>query len=143
MACEIIGMTQMAKIYVRKCLMTIAAAGLVAATLAPLAAYAQARDPAYAAARAAGQVGEKMDGYLGYVTPPAPALRAVVEDINIKRKAVYATKAQANKATVEEYALTSGCLLISQTRPGEKYQAPDGSWQTRGDGPPLRDSRCP
>ncbi|CAH0497365.1 hypothetical protein NVSP9465_02424 [Novosphingobium sp. CECT 9465] len=143
MACEIIGMTQMAKISVRKCLMTIAATGLVAGTLAPLAAYAQARDPAYAAARAAGQVGEKMDGYLGYVTPPAPALRAVVEDINIKRKAVYATKAQANKATVEEYALTSGCLLISQTRPGEKYQAPDGSWQTRGDGPPLRDSRCP
>lgn len=143
MACEIIGMTQMAKISVRKCLMTIAVTGLVAGTLAPLAAYAQARDPAYAAARAAGQVGEKMDGYLGYVTPPAPALRAVVEDINIKRKAVYATKAQANKATVEEYALTSGCLLISQTRPGEKYQAPDGSWQTRGDGPPLRDSRCP
>jgi uncharacterized protein YdbL (DUF1318 family) len=84
-----------------------------------------------------------MDGYLGYVTPPSPALRAVVEDINIKRKAVYAEKAQANKATVEEYALTSGCLLIAQTKPGEKYQAPDGSWQTRGAGAPLRDSRCP
>jgi hypothetical protein len=44
---------------------------------------------------------------------------------------------------VEEYAFTSGCLLIAQTRPGEKYQAPDGSWQTRGAGAPLRDSRCP
>ena len=30
-------------------------------------AQAQARDPAYAAARAAGQVGEKMDGYLAVV----------------------------------------------------------------------------
>lgn len=109
----------------------------------PGVALAQARDPAYSAARAAGTVGEKMDGYLGYVVPPSPSLRAVVEDVNIKRKAVYATKAQANKATVEEYALTSGCLLIAQTKPGEKYQAPDGSWQTRGDGPPLRDSRCP
>lgn len=143
MARDNIGMTQMAKFSVRDCMMAMAASGLILGALAPVAAYAQARDPAYAAARSAGQVGEKMDGYLGYVTPPAASLRAVVEDINIKRKAVYADKAQANKATVEEYALTSGCLLIAQTKPGEKYQAPDGSWQTRGDGPPLRDSRCP
>ncbi|WP_246465741.1 YdbL family protein [Novosphingobium jiangmenense] len=126
----------------RRSLAMLAATGLVLGAIA-VPALAQSRDPAYAAARAAGQVGEKLDGYLGYVTPPAPALRAVVEDINIKRKAVYAEKAQANKATVEEYALTSGCLLIAQTKPGEKYQAPDGSWQTRGAGAPLRDSRCP
>lgn len=122
------------------------ALALVAAlggTLVASAALAQARDPAYAAARAAGQVGEKVDGYLGFVTPPAPALRAVIDDINIKRKAVYAEKAQANSATVEEYALTSGCVLIAQTKPGEKYQAPDGSWQTRGPGAPVRDPRCP
>ncbi len=127
----------------RKSLGAATAAAMVLGAVLPGVALAQGRDPAYSAARAAGQVGEKMDGYLGYVVPPSPPLRAVVEDVNIKRKAVYAAKAQANKATVEEYALTSGCLLIAQTRPGEKYQAPDGSWQTRGDGPPLRDSRCP
>ncbi|MFN3457218.1 MAG: YdbL family protein [Novosphingobium sp.] len=132
----------MTMVSMRKSLAALAATGLVLGAIT-VPASAQNRDPAYAAARAAGQVGEKMDGYLGYVTPPAPALRAVVEDINIKRKAVYAEKAQANKATVEEYALTSGCLLIAQTKPGEKYQAPDGSWQTRGAGAPLRDSRCP
>ncbi len=133
----------MARFSIHKSLAAAAVAALVIGAVVPGVALAQARDPAYAAARSAGQVGEKMDGYLGYVVPPSPALRAVVEDVNIKRKAVYATKAQANKATVEEYALTSGCLLIAQTRPGEKYQAPDGSWQTRGDGPPMRDSRCP
>jgi uncharacterized protein YdbL (DUF1318 family) len=106
-------------------------------------AQAQSRDPAYAAARAAGQVGEKMDGYLGIVGSATPELRAVVDDLNIKRKAVYAQKAQAQKATLEEYAFTSGCLLISQTRAGEKYQAPGGGWQTRGSGPPQRDPRCP
>ena len=105
-------------------------------------AYAQ-RDPAYSAAREAGQVGERVDGYLGYVGAASPELRAVVEDINIKRKAVYAQRAQANNATLEEYALTIGCGLISQTKPGEKYQAPDGSWQTRTAAAPLRDSRCP
>jgi uncharacterized protein YdbL (DUF1318 family) len=107
------------------------------------AAQAQSRDPAYAAARAAGQVGEKMDGYLGIIGAATPELKAVVDDLNIKRKAVYAQKAQAQNATVEEYAFTSGCLLISQTRAGEKYQAPGGGWQTRGAGPPQRDPRCP
>lgn len=120
----------------------IAAAVLAVAGMIPAAALAQ-RDPAYAAARAAGQVGEKVDGYLGYVTPPSPSLKAVIDELNIKRKAVYAEKAAAAHATVEEYALTSGCLLISQTQPGEKYQGPDGSWQTRTSSPPLRDSRCP
>ena len=120
----------------------LAAAALAVAGMIPAAALAQ-RDPAYAAARAAGQVGEKVDGYLGFVTPPAPALKAVISELNIKRKAVYAEKATAAKATVEEYALTSGCLLISQTKPGEKYQGPDGSWQTRTAAPPMRDSRCP
>ena len=106
-------------------------------------AWAQARDPAYAAARAGGEVGEKADGYLGVVGAGSPALRKIAEDINIKRRAVYAERAQAQHATIEEYAFTSGCRLISQTQPGEKYQAPDGSWQTRGGGAPLRDSRCP
>ncbi|KPF53825.1 uncharacterized protein YdbL (DUF1318 family) [Novosphingobium capsulatum] len=119
----------------------IAAAVALPLAIAPVAALAQ-RDPAYAAARSAGQVGEKMDGYLGYVTPPSPALKAVVEDINLKRRAVYSEKAQAQKATVEEYAFTSGCLLIAQTQPGEKYQAPNGTWQTRTSAPPQRDSRC-
>jgi uncharacterized protein YdbL (DUF1318 family) len=136
-------MDNMAAYSIRTGIAAVAATALALGAVLPGAALAQARDPAYAAARSGGQVGEKMDGYLGYVVPPSASLRAVVEDINIKRKAVYAEKAQANKATVEEYALTSGCLLINQTKPGEKYQAPDGSWQTRGAGAPLRDSRCP
>ena len=120
----------------------LAAAVLAVAGMIPAAALAQ-RDPVYAAARAAGQVGEKVDGYLGYVTPPPPALKAVIDELNIKRKAVYADKAAAAHATVEEYALTSGCLLISQTQPGEKYQGPDGTWKTRTAAPPQRDPRCP
>jgi uncharacterized protein len=88
-------------------------------------------------------VGEKMDGYLGFVTPPSASLRALVEDLNIKRRALYSERAQAANATVEEFAFTSGCRLIAQTAPGEKYEAPDGSWQTRTSAPPQRDSRCP
>ena len=105
-------------------------------------AYAQ-RDPAYAAARASGEVGEKMDGYLGIVGAETPELRRLVNDINIKRRAVYSQRAQATNATIEEYALTAGCQAILATTPGEKYQAPDGTWQTRTSAPPMRDSRCP
>ncbi|EDL50542.1 hypothetical protein ED21_28763 [Erythrobacter sp. SD-21] len=105
-------------------------------------AFAQ-RDPAYAAARSAGQVGEKMDGYLGIVGEETAELRRLVNDINIKRRAVYSQRAQATNATLEEYALTAGCQAILATTPGERYQAPDGSWQTRTNAPPKRDSRCP
>jgi uncharacterized protein len=121
------------------------ALGTVAVAVVAMAgtAYAQQRDPAYAAARASGQVGEKPDGYLGYPTPPSPEVRRIAEDINIKRRALYAEKAVAQSATIDSYAMTSGCRLILQTAVGEKYQAPDGSWQTRGAGAPQRDARCP
>ena len=121
----------------------IAASLAVAGLAAGLATPAYARHPAYAAARAAGQVGEKIDGYLGVVSGGTPALQAVVNDINIKRRALYSQKAQAANATLDEYALTAGCQAILATSPGEKYQAPDGSWQTRGAGAPQRDARCP
>jgi uncharacterized protein YdbL (DUF1318 family) len=87
-------------------------------------ALAQARDPAYAAARSAGQVGEMPTGYLGIVGASSPDLKRLVDDINIKRKAVYAERAQAQHATVEEYAFTTGCKLVLSTQPGEKYQTP-------------------
>lgn len=101
------------------------------------------RDPAYAAARAAGKIGEQPDGYLGIVGAADKTLQDLVNDINIKRRAVYTEKAKENNATLEAYALTAGCQAIARTTPGEKYMAPDGSWQTRGAGAPIRDPRCP
>lgn len=101
------------------------------------------RDPAYASARAAGQIGEKTDGYLAVVGGASGDIRALVDKINIRRRANYTERASAQNATVEEYAFTQGCILIQRTAAGEKYQAPDGSWQTRGAGAPQRDPRCP
>jgi len=116
---------------------------IAAASLALCAPVQAARDPAYAAARAAGQIGEQVDGYLGIVGAGTPALQRIVDDINIKRKAVYARKARENNATIEQYAMTAGCQAIARTVPGEKYQAPDRSWKTRTSAPPERDPRCP
>ena len=121
----------------------VALAGTCAlATLVPPA-MSEGRDPAYATARAHGEVGEKMDGYLGLIGPGNATLKRLVDDLNLRRKAVYTEHAQAQHATVEDYAFTSGCHLIEATVPGEKYQAPDGVWHERTSAPPLRDVRCP
>ena len=100
------------------------------------------RDPAYQAARNQGAVGEQPDGYLGFVTTPTPAIRQMVEDLNIRRRAAYTERASAAGSTVEQFAFTTGCNLIMQTVAGEKYRAPDGTWHTRGADAPIRDSRC-
>jgi uncharacterized protein len=121
----------------------IIAAVLLGATASSAVAM-QGRDPAYQSARESGLVGEKADGYLGFVTAPSPAIKALVEDINIKRKAAYSKEALANSATVEEMALRNGCRLIAErTVAGEKYQTPSGAWKTRDASPPELDSRCP
>lgn len=116
----------------------------IALTGAGLVGTAQAqRDPAYAAARKAGQIGEKTDGYLGVVGSQAAPVDKLVSSINIQRRSAYTKAAAAQGASVEDFAFTSGCNLIAKTSAGEKYQAPDGSWKTRGAGAPIRDSRCP
>jgi uncharacterized protein YdbL (DUF1318 family) len=116
-------------------------AAVIALTGLSTAAVAQ-RDPAYAAARAGGEVGEQPDGYLGLVGAASAELRALVNNINIQRKSAYTAKAQASGATVEQLAFTSGCNLIAQTSAGEKYKTPDGVWKTRTGAAPERDSRC-
>ncbi len=120
---------------------TLAAAALIGAMLTGAPASAQ-RDPAYAQARAAGTIGEKPDGYLAVVGSASAAVQAIVDDINIRRRQEYTRQAAATGATVEQFAFTTGCNLILRTVPGEKYQAPDGSWQTRTAAAPIRDARC-
>ena len=131
-------MTRM--IVVTKLGLTAAAAGLLLAA-APVA--AQPNGSAYGAARAAGQVGEQTDGYLGFPAAPSAEIRRTADDVNIKRRAIYAERAEVNHSTIEDYAFTTACRLILKTKPGEMYMAPDGSWKKRGPGAPLRDTRCP
>lgn len=123
---------------VRSMVLIAAAATAAIAVAAP--AFAQ-RDPAYQAARSAGQIGEQPDGYLGMVGGGSSELRALVSSINIQRKAKY-TESAAAGATVEQMAFTSGCRLVAATSPGEKYRTPAGSWATRTAAAPERDSRC-
>ncbi len=119
-----------------------AMAALLATTIITVPSAMAQRDPAYEAARAAGQIGEQSDGYLGFASTPTAEVRALVQDLNIKRKAAY-TKGAPQGSTVEQFAFVTGCNLIAKTRPGEKYRDPDGNWRTRDASPPVRDPRCP
>ena len=120
--------------------MLIAAVVLGLAVSAP--AYAQ-RDPAYAAARAQGLIGETPDGFLGFVTPPTDAIKALVADNRIKRLKKYTEQALKDVSTVEEAARSAGCILVANAAIGEKYQAPDGRWMTRDENPPVLHPSCP
>lgn len=103
---------------------------------------AQSGGMTYPAARAAGLVGEQVDGYLGFPSPPSTEVRRLADEVNIKRRAIYADRAAATHATIEEYAFSTACQLILKVKPGEWYQAPDGSWQQRAGSLPVRDQRC-
>ena len=123
----------------------IAVAALLAVTVSNAVHAVQAqRDPAYQGARTDGLIGEKTDGYLGFVSTPSAAIKALVDDINIKRKEVYTKGAIENAVTVSAMASLNGCRLISQrVAIGEKYQLPEGGWATKTAAAPTLDSRCP
>lgn len=126
-----------------KVMIGAAVISLVASSMLSGAAFAQGRDPAYQAARTNGQIGEKVDGYLGVIGTQADSVQALTKKINILRKQVYTKTAVSQGISVEKAAFLGGCKNIVRTVAGEKYQAPNGSWQNRGSGQPTLDSACP
>lgn len=105
-------------------------AGVALATLGG-AAIAQ-ENPVVAQARAAGIVGEQLDGYLGFAKGPSADVKAAVDAINIKRRAIYTDIAAKQGATVQEVATARGCeQLATRVRQGEAYGI-NGSWAVKG-----------
>jgi uncharacterized protein len=80
-------------------------------------------------AKAAGQVGERIDGYVGVVDAGAPGdVKALVEQINAERKAKYAEIAQKQGAPVAAVAQIAGKKLIERTPKGQYFMDADGQW---------------
>lgn len=105
---------------------------LLAAAIAALAmpASAPAQDPAtIIAAKRSGQIGERYDGYLGYVITPSAALRRQVDAVNIRRRSLYSGLAARKGVSPEEVGITAACSLLSRIVVGEYYLLGQGSWQ--------------
>lgn len=93
---------------------------------------------AYFDSRAAGQVGERYDGYLGYaLTAPGALARQQTEAINIRRRALYTDLAQRRRVSPQEVGITAGCTLLARVAVGESYMLADGQWRRRAPGQPA------
>jgi uncharacterized protein YdbL (DUF1318 family) len=102
-----------------------------------LASPAAAQSPAVDAAIAAGQVGERYDGYLGVVSAVSPSLRAQVARINIERRSIYSNFATSRRVSPQDVGITAGCQLLGRVGVGQAYLLSDGSWRRRGAGQPA------
>ena len=98
--------------------------------------YAQ-NAPAIVAAKAAGQVGERYDGYIGYAAAPGPGLRAQVDSVNIRRRALYTRLAARSGASPQDVGVTAGCQLLATVGVGEAYMLADNEWRRRSPGQPV------
>lgn len=118
-----------------------------AAMAASSPAWPQAGDAVVAQARAAGITGEQADGYLGLV-PGAQAsadLRGRIDQINLRRRALYTQRAAERDVAVNEMAAAVACeIFASRIAEGERYRDEGGQWRQRTAGQPVAlPSFCP
>lgn len=90
-----------------------------------------AQSPQLSAAIAAGQVGERYDGYMGFVGDAAPAIRPQVNAINLRRRNLYIELATRRNVTADVVGLTAACTLLAQLPVGEAYMLDDRVWRRR------------
>ncbi|HVU29510.1 MAG TPA: YdbL family protein [Sphingomicrobium sp.] len=100
---------------------------LAATVLAP--APASAQSPVVLEAIRAGQVGERYDGYMGFVSTPSPELKRQVSAINLRRRNLYIQLGERRNVTPQLVGMATACQLLSHLSPGEAYQLADGVWR--------------
>jgi len=118
---------------------------IVAAMMAGLAmtGSASAQDPAtIIAAKQSGQIGERYDGYLGYVIAPSAALRKQVDAVNIRRRSLYSSLAASKGVSPQEVGITAACSLLRRIGAGEYYLPGQGGWQRYAPGRSPVPSYC-
>ncbi len=82
------------------------------------------------AAKAKGLVGERTNGYLGFVTPSSDsALKAAVDEINAGRHDVYAQAAAKNAVSIDAAGQAAfSSIIFPKMAAGQYYQNAAGGW---------------
>ena len=101
-----------------------------------------AQDAAVNAAQADGTVGEQADGYLGLHGAPSPDVRALVEQINSKRRAVYTDMAAKKGVSIGDVAGATACQILESVGPGQWWRDAAGAWHQHSDSPIPKPSYC-
>jgi uncharacterized protein YdbL (DUF1318 family) len=102
-----------------------------------VAAPAAAQTPAVDAARATGTVGERYDGYMGFVVAPSPEVRRQVAAVNLRRRNLYIELAGRRNVNAAVVGIATACQLLRQLSPGEAYLLADGKWRRWAAGQPA------
>jgi len=83
-------------------------------------------------AKAAGQIGESVDGYVHLVDQNAPAdVKALVKDVNNQRREKYADIATTRGAPVEDVAALAGAKLVERAPAGQYVMDSSGAWRKK------------
>jgi uncharacterized protein YdbL (DUF1318 family) len=83
-------------------------------------------------ARSQGLVGERVDGYVGAVpADPPPAVKALVKDVNAKRRERYAQIAREQAIPIEAVAAQAGQKLVDRAPSGQWVAGSDGRWRKK------------
>lgn len=108
----------------------LAVSALAALSVTALTQTADAQGAEIDAAKSAGVVGERIDGYLGIVENGGvdASLRRRVNEINARRRAAYDEVASSAGATTAQVARITGEKQIARVSPGEFYMDENGRW---------------
>jgi len=105
---------------------------VLALVLASVLASAPARALDLDSAKAAGLVGERLDGYVGAVAKDASQeVRALVERINRGRRDAYAEIARKHGVEVKAVAAESGVKLVQRAPSGQYVMDATGRWKQK------------
>lgn len=79
-----------------------------------------------------GLVGEANTGYLASVSSaPNSEVRALIAEVNAKRKAEFKKTAQKTSTTLSQVQHRFYELAVTRTRPGHYYQDANGNWRKK------------
>jgi uncharacterized protein YdbL (DUF1318 family) len=91
----------------------------------------QARPRELDGPRAAGQVGERYDGYAEARGGAPPGVVALVEQVNARRRTYYQQKAAEQHVAVDAIARIYAAQIIEHQPPGTWVLLENGKWQQK------------
>ena len=83
------------------------------------------------AAKEQGLVGEANTGYLAAIGSPSAEVKALVAEVNEKRKAEFKRTAEKTGATLQQVQYRFYELAVQRTEPGHYYQDASGNWKRK------------
>ena len=81
-------------------------------------------------AKSKGLIGELSSGYLDAVTAPSAEVKALIDEVNAKRKQKYEDIAARNNITLKDVEELAGKKAIEKSEAGS-YINVDGSWKKK------------